>query len=328
MENRQKIVFSTQNYDYLLKEVAGVSMDRQLESADENTNIILPEFVDGIISHNRFPDGETYQRIETRVDGADVFLIGGTPTDMDWLEIYDISCALVKYGAHTLTVIIPYMGYSTMERAEKPGEIVKAKTRTRILSMIPKSNRNRFIMMDLHVNTLPHYFEGNIITEEMSLESVIFDEIKEMGGDDFVLASADLGRSKQIRKMANKLGVSAAFIDKERKSGSETEVKLVIGADVKGKNVVMYDDMIRTGGTLIEAAKAYKEFGANKVYAKASHGVLPGNSAQKMQDAGVFEWFATTDSHPKAPISAASEGVELMKIVPISELIYKKIMSL
>src|SRR5204862_2695515 len=125
-------------------------------------------FEPGDIERDSFPDGETYNRITSGVKGRDVILVGGTISDTDTMEVYDLGCALVKYGAQSLTLVVPFYGYSTMERAVKGGEVVKAKTRARLLSNIPSAREgNRVFMVDLHSEGIPHYFEGNITTEHL-----------------------------------------------------------------------------------------------------------------------------------------------------------------
>src|SRR5690606_16978020 len=95
------------------------------------------DFERGSIERKHFPDGERYLRIESDLWGKDVVLLGGTPTDSDWLEVYDLACGIARGGARSLAIVMPYFGYSTMERAVKPGEVVVAKTRARLLSSIP-----------------------------------------------------------------------------------------------------------------------------------------------------------------------------------------------
>jgi ribose-phosphate pyrophosphokinase len=109
----------------------------------------------------QFPDGERYQRVLTDVDGREVVLVGGTISDADTLELYDLACTLVRLGACSLMLTIPYFGYATMERAVKHGEVVTAKTRAYLLSTIPETPmENRVLLLDLHTEGLPYYFEG------------------------------------------------------------------------------------------------------------------------------------------------------------------------
>src|SRR5690606_30644397 len=120
----------------------------------------------------------------------EVVLIGGTISDYDTLEIFDLACALVKYGTKNLTIIIPYYGYSTMERAVKSGEVVKAKTRARLFSIIPDASvSNKIVLIDLHSEGIPHYFEGTLRPVHLYAKEVILEAVGELGKEsDFVLA--------------------------------------------------------------------------------------------------------------------------------------------
>lgn len=298
---RQKIIFSTKNYAPLLEVILNTRDELYAEGIEKNTIAegLFDSLEEGTVEVKEFPDMESYHRLASQVEDKDVIILGGTPHDMDLVEIYDLSCAAVKNGAHTLTLFIPYFGYSTMERAVKYGEVVKAKTRARILSSIPQSNRNTIYLFDLHVDGLTHYFEGSTVVKQIKCDQIIKDAATQIGGKDFVFASTDAGRAKQIEKLAGELGVDAAYIMKKRLSGSETEVKAVYG-DVEGKNVVIYDDMIRTGGSLINAGKAYKEAGAKHVYAIATHGIFPQNALAKIIDSKGIDHVTVTDTHPMA----------------------------
>ena len=125
--------------------------------------IAYEEITRGALLRKRFPDGERYLRILEECSGRDAVVLGGTVTDADTLELYDLCCSLVHRGVHTLTLLIPYFGYQTMERAVKPGEVVVAKTRARLLSSIPTAGSgNRVVLLDLHAEGIPHYFSGSI----------------------------------------------------------------------------------------------------------------------------------------------------------------------
>ncbi|MCA9611736.1 MAG: ribose-phosphate pyrophosphokinase, partial [Myxococcales bacterium] len=121
----------------------------------------------------------------------------------------------------------------------------------------------------------------------------------EMTRDRVVLGATDAGRAKWVESLANDLGVDAAFVFKRRLSGDATEVT-ALAADVRNKTVVIYDDMIRTGGSLLGAAKAFKDAGATRIAAVTTHGVFPGESLAKIQKSGLLDAIACTDSHPSA----------------------------
>jgi ribose-phosphate pyrophosphokinase len=295
------LLFSTKKYAYL--------RDLLCKNGDFQT---------GRVETRIFPDGERYQRLLDNPDARRVVLIGGTISDADTLELYDLGCAIAKLGAYSLTMVIPYYGYSTMERAEKPLEVVTAKTRARLLSAIPPAGMaNRVVMIDLHTPGLPHYFEGCIQTRHLYAKPVILEACRDLGGDDFVLACTDAGRAKWVESLANDLGVTAAFILKRRLSGDTVEIAEV-QAEVKGKKVVVYDDMIRTGGSLLQAAKAYHEAGASEVSAIATHGVLPEGALDRITSTGLLKRLVTTDTHPRA----VKQKGGLLEVASISRIIY------
>lgn len=270
----------------------------------------------GHVERKIFPDGERYQRIVDDLAGRDVVLLGGTISDSDTLELFDLACAAVKYGARTLTLVIPFFGYSTMERAVKPGEVVTAKTRARLLSAIPNaSDGSRALLVDLHAEGVAYYFEGDMSPVHVYAKHLVLNAIRELGGGDFVLGSTDAGRAKWVESLANDLGVSAGFILKRRIDGAHTEV-VALSADVKGRAVVIYDDMIRTGSSLIHAAEAYRSAGATRVSVVATHGVFPEGSVERMRSSGLVDQIVCSDSHPRA-VEHASDFVHVRSLAPL-----------
>nr|WP_027001625.1 ribose-phosphate diphosphokinase [Hugenholtzia roseola] len=301
------LLFSTQKYDYLRQEMLQTGA-----------------YEEGRITHKTFPDGEHYYRIENDLTHQAAVLIGGTISENDTLELYDLACGLVGYGVRELTLLVPFFGYSTMERAVKKGEVVTAKTRARLLSSIPQASYgNQIVMVDLHVTGLQHYFEGGIKAFHLYAKPLIIKAAKDLAGSNFVLASTDAGRAKWVESLANDMGVSAAFVYKRRSSGSDTQITGV-NADVKNQKVVLYDDMIRTGGSLLNAAQAYKEAGASQIFVIATHGVLPQGSIEKIQNSGLIQKIILTNTHPKA-VEIASDFVEVRSI---STLLHDFIQSL
>jgi len=279
----EPIVFSTQEYDYLGKAIAEL-LGWEL----------------GAVHRRAFPDGERYTRIDTDPADRDIVLVGGTIDDPSTLDLYDLACGLVAGGAYRLRMVIPFFGYSTMERSVKPGEVVKAKTRARLLSSIPAASRGtQVFMLDLHVASIAHYFEGTIRTVHVYGKSLVTAAARRLGGDSFVLACTDAGRAKWVESLANDLKVDAAFVFKRRLDGDHTEVTGV-SAQVAGKRVVIYDDMIRTGGSLLDAAQAYRDAGALAIDAIATHGLFPGDSLANIRASGLLGSIVVSDSHPRA----------------------------
>lgn len=256
--------------------------------------------VRGHVHCEEFPDGERYYRLASEVEGTDAVLVGGTISDRSTLELYDLAWALVEAGARSLTIVIPYFGYSTMERAVRPGEVVMAKSRAHLLSSIPVAScGNRVVLLDLHSEGLPYYFDGHIRPVHLYAKPVIMAAARRIAGDNFTIASTDAGRAKWVESLANDLGIDAAFVYKRRIDGRRTKVAGV-SAQVQGKRVVIYDDMIRTGGSLLKAAEAYRDAGAIEITALATHGLFPGDSLAKIQASGLLRGLICTDSHPRA----------------------------
>ncbi len=270
----------------------------------------------GHVEIREFPDGERYQRILTKVSDKDVVLVGGTISDAATLELYDLACALAKYGARSLDLIIPYFSYSTMERAVQSGEVVTAKTRARLLSSIPDAARgNRAFLLDLHSDGIPHYFEGDLTAYHVYGKPFVAEAARHLGGKDFVLASTDAGRAKWVQSLAEDLGVDAAFVFKRRLSGQRTAVTGV-SAQVKGRHVIIYDDMIRTGGSLLSAARIYQAAGAKIIDVISTHGLFPGDALVKLQKSGVIRKIHVTDSHPRA-VELKSQFLKVHPVAPL-----------
>lgn len=300
----RKILFHTEDYTYLADKVLSCG-----------------NFEPGEVEVKVFLDGERYQRLKTNVEQRDVVIIGGTYNDEATLELYDLASAIVSYGASSLNLIVPYFGYSTMERAVKTGEAVTAKTRARLLSAIPKTNKgNKIYLFDLHTEGLPHYFENDLYPVHVYCKEIIMAAAREYGGNNFVLASTDAGRAKWVESLANDMKVEAAFVLKRRLSNNHTEVSAV-NADVNDKTVIIYDDMIRSGGSIINAAKVYKNAGAKQIYVITTHGLFVNEGLQKIKETGFIEKVICTDTH----INAHHINDNFLEVRSIAELICKKL---
>ncbi len=295
------VVFSTGRYTYLKRRLCEGSA---LEA--------------GRLQERIFPDGEKYRRVLTDVAGRDVVLLGGTVDDEDTLELFDLACCLVRLGAHILTLVIPWYGYQTMEREVLRGEVVTAKARARLLSAIPiAGSGNRAILVDLHSEGIAQYFSGNIRPVHLYAKPVVLPLIRSIADHaPFVLASTDAGRAKWVESLANDLGVDAGFVFKRRLSGERTEVT-ALAADVRGKHVVIYDDMIRTGGSLLGAARAFLDAGADRISAVCTHGVFPGDALDRLEASGLLQVVGCTDTHPRAVELADRSFLRVESIAPL-----------
>ncbi len=276
------------------------------------------DFEHGTVQRKLFPDGERYLRLVDDPRGRDVVLLGGTPTDPDALELYDLACAISRAGARSLSIVIPYFGYSTMERAVLPGEVVTAKTRARLISAIPTCEAGTQVMLfDLHTDGIEFYFSDSHVTRHVYGAPIVTEAVKKtMAGRKFVLGATDAGRAKWVQSLASRLGVEPAFCYKTRDAATGDLRLTGINADVAGVEVMLYDDMIRTGSSLLQAARAYLGAGATKVHAIASHLVLPGESLSKLRASGVLENILGSDSHPSSQKLADTDGA-VFSVAPL-----------
>ena len=248
-----------------------------------------------------FGDSEKYYRLDItdarELAGKDVVFVASTHTDDDLLELYRVGSTLADMGTRRRIFVIPFLGYSTMERAVNPGEIVTAKYNVRLLSSIPSSGMgNIFLFLDLHKPGLVHYFEDSSLRQELSAVSLLGDAISTRVRGDFVLASADLGMLAPVQALSERFGMDVAFVHKKR-NFTTTKVLSVVG-DVKGKQVVIYDDMVRSGGSLIQASEAYLHKGAKSVMAVVSHLALNNVGVAKELKQSAIETIISTNSHP------------------------------
>jgi ribose-phosphate pyrophosphokinase len=272
------------------------------------------------VERRPFPDGERYLRLDLAgpldLVGRHVVVVGATDSEESLDEVYRLACTASKDGARSLVLVIPYFGYSTMERAVRAGESVAAKTVAVQLSTIPRAAQgNQVLLMDLHSPGIVHYFEGETVALEISAAPLVLERIRGLGLRRPCMASTDMGRAKLVELFANQLQVPVALIQKERTSGSETRVTNVLG-DVKGMDVVIYDDMIRTGSSLTKAAHAYMEAGAASVHAVTTHLVLADGAIERIGDAPLARVIGT-DSHPRHRLVSTRERFE---IVPVADL--------
>ena len=285
----------------------------------ENAFLEAGGFERGTLEQRPFPDGEIYRRVVDDAWGREVVLLGGTPTDADWLELYDFGCALSRAGARSLSIVMPYFGYSTMERAVRPGEVVAARNRARLISAIPPcEGGTRTFLFDLHTDGIEFYFDDRHTTHHLYGAPLVTKTICEIAGDrPYVLGATDAGRAKWVESLARKLGCAPAFVYK-RRDPHDGELSITgVNADVEGKLVVIYDDMIRTGSSLLQAAQAYLAAGASEVHAVASHLVLPGDALDTILDSGLIASVHGTDSHPASAKAAARGGV----VTSVAELL-------
>ncbi len=236
-----------------------------------------------------FSDGEVSVSIQESVRGSDVFVVQSTssPVNDHMMELLIMIDAFKRASAGRITAVIPYMGYARQDRKAKARDPISAKL---VADLISVAGADRVLSMDLHCPQIQGFF--NIPVDHLLGVPILAPYFIEKFGDnkdDVMVVSPDLGSVTRARNFAQRLGVPFAIVDKRRQKANVCEVMNIIG-DVKGKSVVLVDDMIDTAGTLCNAAKAIMEIGgAKEVYACATHGVLSGPAIERIKDSVIKE---------------------------------------
>lgn len=236
---------------------------------------------------DRFSDGEIQVNIRETVRGSDVFLVQPTcpPANENIIEMLIMIDAFKRASAARITAVIPYFGYARQDRKSRARDPISAKL---MANLITTAGADRVLTMDLHVPQIQGFFD--IPLDHLMGLPVFVDYYKGKfnGSDDVIVVSPDTGSVERARKFADTLTVPLAIIDKRRPRANVSEVMNVIG-DINGKTVILMDDIIDTGGSLVSAADVLLQKGATDVYACCTHGVLSGNAVKKIKDSSIKE---------------------------------------
>lgn len=260
-----------------------------------------------------FPDGETFVRVNENIRGRDVFIVQSScpPTNHHLMEMFIMIDAAKRASAMRITAVIPFYGYARQDRKDQPRVPITAKL---VANLLVKAGADRVIAMDLHAQQIQGFFD--IPVDHLYAAPVILKYLRSKFIKDLVVVSPDVGGMKMAHAYARNIGADLAIVAKNRKSATETQALHVVG-DVKGKNVVMVDDLTETAGTLCSAAQALKKSGAKKIYAVVSHAILNKISNQRLK-ASPIEELITTDSVPHCP--EFTKGVNLT-VLSVAELL-------
>ena len=258
-----------------------------------------------------FSDGESSVSIYETVRGSDVFVIQSTcmPVNDNLMDLLIMIDALKRASAGRITAVIPYFGYARQDRKTKPRDPISAKL---VANLITRAGADRVLTMDLHANQIQGFFD--IPVDNLLGNPIFTRHFAERFGDDVegtMVVSPDVGSVARARAFAQKLDMPLAIVDKRRQKANSSEVMNIIG-DVRGKHVILLDDMVDTGGSLCHAAQALMEIGgAQDVTACASHGVLSGPAIDRI-NSSVLDEVIFLDTIPAKP------GVKCDKIKYIS----------
>ena len=255
---------------------------------------------------DRFSDGEVAVQINENVRGSDVFLIQSTcaPTNDNLMELVVMIDAMRRASAGRITAVIPYFGYARQDRRVRSARVpITAKVVADFLSNV---GVDRVLTIDLHAEQIQGFFD--VPVDNIFGTPVLLEDMANRGLENPVVVSPDLGGVVRARATAKALGdVDIAIVDKRRPRANVSEVMNLIG-DVEGRDCVIVDDMIDTGGTLCKAAEALKERGAKRVFAYATHAVFSGTAAENIRNS-VLDQVIVTDSIKLSPEMAATGKV-------------------
>ena len=232
-----------------------------------------------------FSDGEITVSIGETVRGSDVFIIQSTctPVNNNLMELLIMIDAMKRASAGRITAVIPYFGYARQDRKSKSRDPISAKL---VADLITAAGADRVLTMDLHAAQIQGFF--NIPLDHLEGMPILSQYVERKELEDLVIVSPDLGSVNRARKIANRLDVPIAIIDKRRPKPNVSEIMNIIG-DIKDKNLLIIDDIIDTAGTLCNAANALKERGAKSVRACATHGILSGPAIERIQESALEE---------------------------------------
>ena len=259
----------------------------------------------------KFPDGETMVKVESDVRGSDVFLVQSTcpPVNQNLMELLIVLDCLKRASAARITAVIPYFGYARQDRKDEGRVPITAKL---VANLITSAGANRVLAIELHAAQVQGFFD--IPLDHLFAGPVVKDYIEKKAIPNMVVVSPDIGGSKMALAYAQRFGTDLAVVEKERLGGSEVRTSFVIG-NVKGRNAVLVDDMITTGGTICSAAELLKEHGAKDVYVVATHAVFCGPIRERLEKAPVAE-IAVTNTIP-VPEEFTKRGVKVLSVAPL-----------
>ncbi|NLJ41615.1 MAG: ribose-phosphate pyrophosphokinase [Clostridiales bacterium] len=260
-----------------------------------------------------FSDGEISVNIHETVRGADVFVVQSTsfPSNDNLMEMLIMIDAFKRASAGRITAVMPYYGYARQDRKAKARDPITAKL---IADLITTAGADRVLTMDLHAPQIQGFF--SIPLDHLVGLPILVQYYLECGFEDqdVVVGTPDIGSVNRARGFAYRLNAPIAIIDKRRPRANVAEVMNVIG-DVKGKKVLLVDDLIDTAGTLVEGANALLANGAKEIYACATHGVLSGPAIERIQDSPIKE-FLITDTIPLPP-EKHIDKIKVLSVAPI-----------
>jgi ribose-phosphate pyrophosphokinase len=259
----------------------------------------------------RFPEGEIKLQIHDNIRGRDVYILQSmcTPVNDHLMELLIMIDAAKRASAQRITAVLPFYAYARQDRKDRPRVPITAKL---VANILVTAGANRILTMDLHAGQIQGFFD--IPVDHLYSITILGSYLVEKQIKDLVVVTPDVGGIKMARAYSKMLQAPLAIVDKRRENEHTTTVMNLIG-DVKGKNVVIIDDLVSTGGSLVEAAAAVRRFGARDIYATVVHPVLAGPAIERLGKSEIKE-FITTDTIPIAK-EKLIDKITVLSVAPL-----------
>ena len=298
-----KVLAGTSNLK-LCKDIA-----RHLKLKLVNTNI------------KRFADNEIYVEINENIRGNSIFVVQSTsnPANDNLMELLICIDALRRSSAKNITAVIPYFGYARQDRKVVPRTAISAKL---VSNLITNAGANRILSVDLHAGQIQGFFD--IPVDNLFATPIFARHIKKkLSINNLICVSPDVGGVERTRALSRKINAGIAIIDKRRPAPGKSEVMNIIG-EVKNKTCVIVDDIIDSGGTIVNAAQAIKNKGAKDVYVYITHAVLSGPAVERIEKSKIKK-LITTDTIDNSKKIGKSKKIEVISIAPMMSEAIKRI---
>ncbi len=259
----------------------------------------------------RFPDGEIDIKINEDLRGTDCFVLQPIcpPVNDNWIELLLLLDCLRRSSAGRITAVMPYYGYARKDRKDEGRVPISAKV---VANTLVTSGADRVLTIDMHAAQIQGFFD--IPVDHLYAKPYLLSAVRALDIDNPVIVTPDVGGVKMARGYAKVLGAALAIVDKRRLSGSEIAVEHVIG-DVRGRNVVVVDDMISTGGSISEASRILKDVGAKQIIIAVTHALFCGPAVERLNSAPIDK-ILITDTIPQKP-DRMPERVEVVTVAPL-----------
>ncbi len=259
----------------------------------------------------RFSDGEIRVKVDESVRGSDAFIIQptSTPVNEHLMEMLIMADALRRASARRITAVIPYYGYARQDRKTRARDPITAKL---VANILTASGCRRMITMDLHAGQIQGFFD--IPVDHLPAVPILAEYFQQNLKDDVVVVSPDIGGVTRARDLAERIGAPLAIIDKRRPEPNVAEVTNIIGS-IKGKAVIMIDDIIDTAGTITKGSAALMERGAKEIYVCGTHAVLSGPAIQRLEESVIKE-VVFTNTIPLPP-EKMIDKIKVLSVAPL-----------